>query len=63
MICSSQGRYLHTGQYKQNKHRQMSMPWMEFEPRIPMFERAKMVRTLDLAITVIDLVFPKKVKR
>jgi hypothetical protein len=31
------------------------MPWMEFEPTIPAFERAKTVHALDRAATVIGL--------
>jgi hypothetical protein len=37
----------------QNKHRQTSMPSVEFEPTIPAFERAKTVYALDPAATVI----------
>jgi hypothetical protein len=33
-ISPSQGRYLHTGQHKQNKHTQTSMPPVGFEPTI-----------------------------
>jgi hypothetical protein len=29
------------------------MPWVEFEPMIPVFERAKTVHALDRAATVI----------
>jgi hypothetical protein len=36
----------------QNKHRQTSMPWVGFEPTIPVFERAKTVHALDRAATV-----------
>jgi hypothetical protein len=48
-----QGRYLHTGQHKQNKRTQTSMPLVGFEPTIPVFERAKAVHALDRAATVI----------
>jgi hypothetical protein len=48
-----QGRYLHTGQHKQNKRTQVFMPRVEFEPTIPVFERAKTVHALDRAATVI----------
>jgi hypothetical protein len=34
-MSPSQGRYLHTEQHKQNKHTQTSMPWVWFEPKIP----------------------------
>jgi hypothetical protein len=36
----------------QNKHIQMSMPQVGFEPMIPVFERTKTVRALDRADTV-----------
>jgi hypothetical protein len=52
-ISPSQGRYLHTGQYKQNKRTQKSMPWVGFEPMIPAFERTKTVHASDRAATVI----------
>jgi hypothetical protein len=52
-LSLSQGRYLHTGQYKQNKRTQTSMPQMGFEPTIPVFERAKTVHDLDRTATVI----------
>jgi hypothetical protein len=54
-ISPSQRHYLHTEQHKQNKHTQTSMPWMRFEPMIPVFKRAKTVHTLDLAATVIGI--------
>jgi hypothetical protein len=31
------------------------MPWVEFEPTIPVFERAKKVHALDGAATVIGI--------
>jgi hypothetical protein len=37
VISLSQGHYLHTGQYKQNKCRQTSMPWVGFEPTVLAF--------------------------
>jgi hypothetical protein len=47
----SQGRYLtHT----QKKHRQTFMPWIEFEPTIPVLRRAKTVHVLDRTAAVID---------
>jgi hypothetical protein len=49
----SQGRYLHTGQYKQNKRTQASMPLVGFEPTIPAFEQAKTVHALHRAATMI----------
>jgi hypothetical protein len=36
----------------QNKRTRTSMPRVEFEPTIPMFERAKTVHALDCAATV-----------
>jgi hypothetical protein len=33
----------------QNKRRETSMPWVEFEPPIPAFQRAKTVHALDLS--------------
>jgi hypothetical protein len=36
------------------------MPRAGFEPTIPVFERAKMVHTLDRAITVIDQLMMQK---
>jgi hypothetical protein len=38
--------------HKQNKRRQASMPAVEFEPMISVFERAKTLRVLDRAATV-----------
>jgi hypothetical protein len=49
----SQGRYLHTGQHKQNNRTQTPMPQVEFEPMIPVFERAMTVHALDRVATVI----------
>jgi hypothetical protein len=50
-ISPSQGRYL---TQTQNKHKQASIPWVVFEPTIPVFERAKTVHhALDHATTVI----------
>jgi hypothetical protein len=39
--------------YTQNKGRQTSMPRVEFEPTIPVFERAKTLHALDRVVTVI----------
>jgi hypothetical protein len=52
-ISPSHGRYLHTGQHKQNKRTQTSMPWVKFEPTIAVFKRAKTVHALDRTATVI----------
>jgi hypothetical protein len=35
-IGRSQGHYLHRTTQTQNKHRQISVPWVEFEPMIPL---------------------------
>jgi hypothetical protein len=52
-ISLSQVRYLHTGQHKQNKPTNTSMPQVGLEPTIPVFERAKTVHALDRAATEI----------
>jgi hypothetical protein len=46
-ISLSQGRYLHTEEQTQNKCTQTSMPWVGFEPTIPVFE--------DCAATMISI--------
>jgi hypothetical protein len=51
-ISPSQGHYL---KQRQNKHKQISMPWVGFEPTIPVFERAKRVDALDHAVTVMGI--------
>jgi hypothetical protein len=38
-----------------NKRTQASMPWVGFEPTIPMFELVKTVHDLDRGATVTDL--------
>jgi hypothetical protein len=40
----------------QNKRTQTSMPWVGFEPTIPVFERAKAVHVLDREATVIGMI-------
>jgi hypothetical protein len=54
VISLLQSRYLHTGQYKQNKrtHRQ-SVPRVGFELTMPALERGKNVHALDRAADVI----------
>jgi hypothetical protein len=52
-ISPSQGGYLHTGQYKQNKRTQKSMPQVGFELTIPVFGQAKTFRARGFAATVI----------
>jgi hypothetical protein len=39
----------------QNKRTRTSMPWVGFEPTIPVFEREKTVHALDCAATVIGI--------
>jgi hypothetical protein len=39
----------------QNEHTRTSMPWVGFEPRIPVLEPAKMVHALDRVATVIGV--------
>jgi hypothetical protein len=46
-ISPSQGRYLHTQQQTQKKRTQTSMPWVGFEPTIPVIERTKTFHALD----------------
>jgi hypothetical protein len=55
-ISPPQGRYLHSEQHTHriNAHRYPCL-WMEFEPTIPAFERAKTVHFLDRATSVIGL--------
>jgi hypothetical protein len=52
-ISPLQGRYLHTGQCKQNKRTQTSMPQVGFEPTIPVFEQVKTAHALGRTATVI----------
>jgi hypothetical protein len=39
--------------YTQNKRTQTSMPWVRFEPTIPVFEQAKRVDALDRSVTAV----------
>jgi hypothetical protein len=50
VISPLQGRYL---TQTQNKHKQTSMPPVGFEPTIPAFGRAKTVRDVGRAATVV----------
>jgi hypothetical protein len=61
-LSPSQGRYLHTGQHKQNKRTQTSMPLVEIEPTIPVSERAKTVHALDRVVTVIGKILSTDAK-
>jgi hypothetical protein len=45
----------YTGQHKHRINADISMPWVEFEPMIPVFERAKTVLALDGGATVIGI--------
>jgi hypothetical protein len=49
----SQGRYLHRTTQTQKKRRQTSIPWVGFEPTIPVFQRAKTFRASQRAATAI----------
>jgi hypothetical protein len=55
-ISPSQGRYLHTGQHKQNKCTQTSMPKVGFKPTIPVYEGEKRVHDLGRMATVIRII-------
>jgi hypothetical protein len=60
VVRSSQGLYLNTGQHKHRKNTyayQTPMPWVGFEPMIPVSERAKAVHSLDCSATVADLLY------
>jgi hypothetical protein len=52
-ISPSQGRYLRTGQHKQNERTQTSMSQVGFEPTISVFKWAMTVHALDRAAAVI----------
>jgi hypothetical protein len=58
-IRRSQGRYL---TQTQNKHKETSLFWVEFEPTIPVFERMKTVRALDRTVTVIGWIITNQYK-
>jgi hypothetical protein len=51
-ISPFQSRYL---TQTQNKHKQTSIPWIGFEPTIPVFKWTKTFHSLDLAVTVIGI--------
>jgi hypothetical protein len=53
-ISPSQGRYLQRTTQTRNKRRQISIPWVGFEPTIPVFERVKRFHALDRAPNVIS---------
>jgi hypothetical protein len=50
-----QGFYSHTGQHKQNKYTQISMPQAGFEPMITAFELVRSVYGLVRAAAVISI--------
>jgi hypothetical protein len=54
-IRTSLGRYLHTGQHKQNKHTNTSIPLVRFEPTTPVFERERTVHVSDRAASAISM--------
>jgi hypothetical protein len=49
----------YTGQQKQKKRGQVSMPRVGFEPTIPVFEQTKTFRVLDRAATVVSVGYPR----
>jgi hypothetical protein len=55
-ISTSQGRYLHTEQHKQNERTHTSMPPMGFEPTTPVFERAKTFHAIYHAAAAMDTI-------
>jgi hypothetical protein len=61
-ISQSQGRYPHTGQHKENKRTQTSMPQVGFKPTIPVFARVKPAHALDRAATVIGSILMSTTK-
>jgi hypothetical protein len=58
----AQGRYLHRTAQTQNKRTKTFMPQMGFEPKIPVFEWAKIVHVIDFAAIVICYCHAKKKK-
>jgi hypothetical protein len=57
VISSSQDLYLNTGQHKHRINtytHQTSIPYVGFEPTVPVSERAKAVHALDRSATVTD---------
>jgi hypothetical protein len=52
----SQGSYLHRTTGTQNKRRETSMSRVEFEPTIPVFERAKTVQVYLASSVSIDFI-------
>jgi hypothetical protein len=61
-ISPPQGRYLHTGQLKQNKRSHTFISREELEPTTPVFQRAKTAHALDRAATVIGCYRPTHTK-
>jgi hypothetical protein len=57
-VNPSQGRYLHRTTQTQNKIRQTCMPWLGFETKIPVFERAKTFHALDGAFHISQILHP-----
>jgi hypothetical protein len=52
-ISPSQGRHLHRTTQTQNNRRHTSMPWVGFDPSIPVFKEVKTVHALHRAAIVI----------
>jgi hypothetical protein len=61
-IGPTQGVYLHTGQHNTEKRGHTSMPRVEFEPTIPVFERPKKVGASDRSATGTGKVVSSKTK-
>jgi hypothetical protein len=53
-ISPTQSLYIHT-EHKQNKRTQISLPRVQFQPTILVFERAKIFHALGRSATVIGL--------
>jgi hypothetical protein len=62
-ISPAQGRYLHTGQHKQNKRTQTFIPQVGLEPTIPVFEKAKTFHDSDSAATAMGSNISRLVKK
>jgi hypothetical protein len=56
-ISPTQGRYLHRTTQTQIKRREISIPWVAFEPTISAIEQAKTVHALDREATVIGIYY------
>jgi hypothetical protein len=54
-MSPSHGHNLHRTTQSQNKSRQTSLPSVRFQPKIPVFERAKTVHALNRGTTVVGM--------